>query len=179
MSNDDLFEKAGGLFKKIGNTLKQTSKQVTGIGRGSVRLELDRTRVAPGDTLRGRVVLDLPEPVDAKRLVVTLAAHQRTVSFERLGAHRGLSLRSRARRCARVRARLDELRAGRPARCARQAGACRQPSDRRRAALGRVGALAERGSDRVERGRAARGGVGPRSHGVRRYRDRALSLRAG
>jgi hypothetical protein len=86
--SDDLFEKAGGLFKKIGNTLKQTSKQVTGIGRGSVKLELDRTRVAPGDTLRGRVVLDLPEPVDAKRLVVTLAAHQRTVSFERIGARR-------------------------------------------------------------------------------------------
>ncbi|HEY1814544.1 MAG TPA: hypothetical protein VGG74_19465 [Kofleriaceae bacterium] len=85
---DDLFEKAGGLFKKLGSTLKQTSKQVTGIGRGSVRLELDRTRVAPGETLRGRVVLDLPEAVEAKRLVVTLAAHQRTVSVERIGAKR-------------------------------------------------------------------------------------------
>jgi hypothetical protein len=79
---DDLFNKAGGLFKKLGSTLKQTSKQVTGLGRGSVRIELDRTKLAPADTLRGRIVLELSEPVDAKRLVVSLVAHQRTLSFE-------------------------------------------------------------------------------------------------
>jgi hypothetical protein len=82
MAADDLFEKAGGLFKKLGGALKQTTKQVTGIGRGSVKLELDRTKLAPGDTLRGRVVLELPDPVDAKRLIVSLFAHQRTISFE-------------------------------------------------------------------------------------------------
>lgn len=78
---DDLFEKAGGFFKKLGGTLKSTSKQVTGLGRGAVKLELERTRVAPGDALRGKVVLELSEPVDAKKLVVELRAHQRTISF--------------------------------------------------------------------------------------------------
>jgi len=92
---DDLFNKAGGLFKRLGSTLKQTTKQVTGIGRGAVRLELDRTKLAPGDLLRGRVVLDLAEPIDAKRLVVSLCAHQRTVSFERKnGARTPVSARS-------------------------------------------------------------------------------------
>ncbi len=80
---EDLIKKASGLFSKLGATLKQTSKQVTGIGRGTVRLELERTKVAPGDTLRGKVTLALPEAVDAKSLVVSLRAHQRTVEFER------------------------------------------------------------------------------------------------
>src|SRR5690242_1232573 len=65
---EELLKKAGGLFAKVGATLKQTGKQVTGIGRGTVRLELDRTRAAPGETLTGRVVLALPEPARAKRL---------------------------------------------------------------------------------------------------------------
>ena len=80
---EDLIKKASGLFSKIGSTLKQTTKQVTGIGRGTVRLELERTKVAPGDTLRGKVVLALPESVDAKALVVSLRAHQRTVEIQR------------------------------------------------------------------------------------------------
>jgi hypothetical protein len=80
---DDVIGKAGRFFSKLGGTIKQTSKQVTGLGRGTVRLELDRTRLAPGDALRGRVVLALDEPIDAKRLVVTLAAHQRTVEIKR------------------------------------------------------------------------------------------------
>src|ERR1051325_5859935 len=79
---EDLLKKAGGLFSKLGSQIKQTTKQVTGLGRGTVRLELDRTRVAPGDTLRGKVVLALPESIDAKRLVVSLRAHQRTVELE-------------------------------------------------------------------------------------------------
>ncbi len=80
---DDLLKKASGLFGKLGSTLKNTTKQVTGLGRGTVRVELDRSKLAPGDTIHGRVVLALPEPVEAKRLVVTLRAHQRTVDFQR------------------------------------------------------------------------------------------------
>jgi len=80
---EDLIKKASGLFGKLGSTLKQTTKQVTGLGRGTVRIELDRTKLAPGETLHGRVVLALPEAVEAKRLLVTLQAHQRTVDFQR------------------------------------------------------------------------------------------------
>jgi hypothetical protein len=85
---DELLKKAGGLFSKLGSTLKQTTKQVTGLGRGTVRLELDRTRVAPADTLRGRVVLALPEAVDAMRLIVALRAHQRIVEIQRRDGQR-------------------------------------------------------------------------------------------
>jgi len=80
---DELLKKASGLFTKLGTTLKQTTRQVTGLGRGAVRLELDRTRVAPGDALRGRATLALTEPVDAKRLIVSLVAHQRIVEIQR------------------------------------------------------------------------------------------------
>ena len=85
---DELLKKAGGFFSKVGSTLKQTGKQVTGIGRGDVRIELDRTKLGPGDALRGRVVLALPEPVDGKRLVVSLVAFQRTIEFQRRDGHR-------------------------------------------------------------------------------------------
>jgi hypothetical protein len=85
---DELLKKAGGFFNKVGSTLKQTTKQVTGIGRGTARLELDRTRVAPGETLGGRLVLALPEAVEAKRLVVALRAHQRTLEIQRRDGHR-------------------------------------------------------------------------------------------
>lgn len=92
---DDLLKKAGGLFSKVGTTLKQTTKQVTGLGRGSVRTELDRTKLAPGETLRGKVTLALPEPVDAQRLVVTLRAQQRTVEIQhRNGSRTSVSGRS-------------------------------------------------------------------------------------
>jgi hypothetical protein len=85
---EDLIKKAGGLFSKLGTTLKQTTKQVTGLGRGTVRLELDKTKLAPGETLRGRVTLSLPEAVDAKRLVVSLRALQRTVEIHRRDGQR-------------------------------------------------------------------------------------------
>ena len=92
---DEFIKKAGGFFSKVGSTLKQTTKQVTGIGRGSVRAELDRTKLAPGETLRGKVVLAVPEPVDAKRLVVSLRAHQRTVEIQhRNGSRTSVSNRS-------------------------------------------------------------------------------------
>ena len=80
---DELIKKASGFFTKVGSTLKQTSKQVTGLGRGAIRVELDRTRVAPGDTLHGRVILSVPEAVDAKRLVVALCAHHHTAEIYR------------------------------------------------------------------------------------------------
>lgn len=89
---DDVLKNAGRMFQKLGGQLKdtaklagtqlkQTTKQVTGLGRGSVRLELEQTRVAPGGTLRGRLVLALSEPVDAKRLVVTLRARRKILAI--------------------------------------------------------------------------------------------------
>jgi hypothetical protein len=85
---DDLLKKAGGFFSKVGTTLRATTKQVTGLGRGTVRVELDRTRLAPGDVLHGRVALALTEAVDAKRLLVSLLAHQRTVEFQQRDGRR-------------------------------------------------------------------------------------------
>jgi len=85
---EDLIKKAGEMFGKLGATLTRTTKQVTCLGRGTVRLELERTRLAPGDTLRGKVTLELSEPVDAQALVVSLRAHQRTIELERRGGGR-------------------------------------------------------------------------------------------
>jgi len=84
------FSKLGGKLKDAGGTIKQTTKQVTGLGRGDVKLELDQTRVAPGGTLRGRIVLKLNEPVDAKRLVVTLRARQKIVTITKTQAGRSV-----------------------------------------------------------------------------------------
>ena len=92
---DDVIKNAGKFFSKLGKGLrdaggqiKQGAKQVTGIGRGKVRLELDQTRVAPGGTLRGRLHLALEEPVDGKRLVVTLRARQKIVTIGKQGGNR-------------------------------------------------------------------------------------------
>ena len=76
-----LFSKLGDKMRGAGSQIKQTAKQVTGIGRGDVKLELVQTRVAPGGTVRGRVVLALTEPTEAKRLVVTLQARQKVVTI--------------------------------------------------------------------------------------------------
>lgn len=85
---EDLIKNAGRLFSKLGGTLKQTTKQVTGLGRGKLSLELPVTKVAPGGTLRGRVVLALSEPIDAKRLIVTLRARQKVVTIGKHDGHR-------------------------------------------------------------------------------------------
>ena len=86
---DELLKKAGGLFSKLGSTLKQTTKQVTGLGRGTVRLELDRTRPRAGPTpCAAAWSLALPEPIDAKRLIVSLRAHQRIVEIQRRDGQR-------------------------------------------------------------------------------------------
>lgn len=78
---------AGGAIKEgatvAGSQIKATAKQVTGLGRGSVKLELDQTKAAPGGTITGRLVLALTEPVEAKRLVVTLQARQKMVTVSR------------------------------------------------------------------------------------------------
>src|SRR5437870_11373804 len=83
MDPDDLFKKAGGFFGKLGGSIKQTTKQVTGLGRGSIKLELDGTKFAPGATVRGRVVLALSEPVRAKQLVARLYARQKVMTVHR------------------------------------------------------------------------------------------------
>ena len=88
---DELLKKAGGFFSKLGGSIKQTTKHVTGIGRGSIKLEIEQTRVAPGGTVRGRVVLALPEAVDAKRLVVTLRARQKVMNVHRSSSGRSIS----------------------------------------------------------------------------------------
>ncbi len=99
---DDVLKGAGRFFKKLGSVVADTSKtvatqvaatgkQVTGLGRGAVKLELDNTRVAPGGTIKGRVVLALSEPVSAKRLLVTLRARQRIVTVKRGEGAKGVS----------------------------------------------------------------------------------------
>lgn len=94
MADDELIDKAGKFLRKLGGQIKdtaqvagskieKTAKQVTGLGRGTVKLELDHTKAAPGGTLPGRVVLALTEPVEAKRLVVRLRARQKHLTVKR------------------------------------------------------------------------------------------------
>ena len=94
-SDDELLEAAGRFFSKVGSAVKQAGtaakkagQQVTGVGRGTVRVTLERTRHAPGDDVRGTLELTLPEPVEARRLIVTLRASQRTVDYGRSGGVR-------------------------------------------------------------------------------------------
>jgi len=94
---DDVIKGAGRFFSKLGSSLKdaggqikQTTKQVTGLGRGKVKLELDQTRVAPSGVVRGRIVLALGEQVEAKRLVVTLRARQKVMTVRRTDAGRSV-----------------------------------------------------------------------------------------
>ncbi len=92
--SDELIKNAGKFFRKLGGQIKdtaqaagtqiaQTTKQVTGLGRGSVKIELDQVKAPPGATIVGRVVLALTEPVDAKRLVVSLRARQKHLTVKR------------------------------------------------------------------------------------------------
>jgi hypothetical protein len=83
---DDVLKQASRLFSRLGGQVKETSKQVTGLGRGEVRLELVGTRATPGGALRGTVHLSLTEPVEGKRLVVALRAHQRMIELGRTSA---------------------------------------------------------------------------------------------
>jgi hypothetical protein len=92
--SDELIKNAGKFFRKLGGQIKdtaqaagsqieKTAKQVTGLGRGTVKVELDHVKAAPGSTIAGRVVLALTEPVDAKRLVVSLRARQKHLTVKR------------------------------------------------------------------------------------------------
>lgn len=76
-TGDDILKGASRLFAKVGDRVKQAGKQVTGIGLGTARIALTRTRFAPGETITGTITLALPEPVDGKRLVVGVRAGQR------------------------------------------------------------------------------------------------------
>jgi hypothetical protein len=100
VTDADLLKQASGLFEKLGKTLRREAERVVEPLRqplGSIRLELDRTHFAIGDTVSGRVVLDLAQPVVADRLDVTLSAFLRTTAFER-----------REVRCNHMRAKHDE-----------------------------------------------------------------------
>jgi hypothetical protein len=86
VSDADLLKQASGLFEKLGKTLRREAERVVEPLRqpiGSICIELDRTRFAVGDSVSGRVVLDLDTPVIAERLEVRLSAFLRTTAFER------------------------------------------------------------------------------------------------
>jgi hypothetical protein len=87
-SADDILKGASRLFGKVGSTVKQAGKQVTGIGLGTVKLSLAKTRFAPGEAITGSITLALPEPIDGKRLVVGLRASQRTIEYSKVGGVR-------------------------------------------------------------------------------------------
>jgi hypothetical protein len=94
-SDDEIIKAANRFFSKLGSTVRDAGKaakkagqQVTGIGRGTVRVALDKTRYAPGQDLAGTVTLALPEPIDAKALTVTLRATQRSLDYHRTGGVR-------------------------------------------------------------------------------------------
>lgn len=80
-------KEAGGQLKEVGKTVGsqvvQTSKQVTGLGRGSVKLELDQTKATPGGTIKGRLVLAVTDTVEVKRVLVSLRARQRYIAVKR------------------------------------------------------------------------------------------------
>lgn len=84
------FTKLGGSLKTAGSSIKQTTKHVTGIGRGTAKLELDQTKASVGGTLRGRVALSLNEPVEAKRLIVTLYARQKVMTVSKTAGGRSV-----------------------------------------------------------------------------------------
>jgi hypothetical protein len=67
---------ADSFFSKIGSALRTTA----GVGVGSIEVVLERTSFAPGDVIRGRLVLTMAEEMRARRLVVRLHASRRTVS---------------------------------------------------------------------------------------------------
>jgi hypothetical protein len=91
-SDDEILKAAKGLLGKLGSAARDAGKaakragqQVTGIGRGTARVALDRTRFVPGDDIKGTITLTLPEPVEAKSLTVTLRAIQRSVDVQKSG----------------------------------------------------------------------------------------------
>jgi len=90
-TGDDILKGANRLFSRVGSSVKQAGKQVTGIGLGTARIALVRTKFVPGDAIVGTVTLALPEPIEGKRLVVGLRASQRTVEYTKIGGVRSAS----------------------------------------------------------------------------------------
>ncbi len=82
------FSKVGSAVKQAGGAAKRAGQQVTGVGRGTVHVGVDRTRHQHGGDICGNVALVLAESVEAKRLIVTLRATQRSVDYHRTGAVR-------------------------------------------------------------------------------------------
>src|SRR3569623_2796131 len=80
-----LFGKLGGALRQAGSQVKDTAKQVTGLGRGAVKLEIPQPRAHPGGTITGKVILALPAPVEATRLLVTLRARQKVATIRNSG----------------------------------------------------------------------------------------------
>lgn len=72
MDPEDYLKKASGVFKGLGHRLRTT----VGVRVGKVILDVENTNLAPGDTLRATVKLELPEVTHAKRLVLAIRATQ-------------------------------------------------------------------------------------------------------
>lgn len=76
----DWLKDAGDVFSRIGSGLKSATegaRKAAGIGVGSIAITLDAYELGPGDSVTGKVVLGLNEPVEASRLVVALiGTHQ-------------------------------------------------------------------------------------------------------
>jgi hypothetical protein len=67
---------ASDIFSRIGSAIRTT----TGVGVGSIEVLIERTTFAPGDAIRGRLILTVKEEIHAERLAVRLRASRRTVS---------------------------------------------------------------------------------------------------
>ena len=79
-------ETAGAAAKTAGVTARAVAKSagtVVGIGIGTMSIRLVRTVHEPGDIVRGRLQMTLPEPLEARRLVVGIRARQRYYEIRR------------------------------------------------------------------------------------------------
>jgi hypothetical protein len=95
-NDDEIIKAANKFFGSVGSAIKKGAQSavkagqtVTGVGRGSVRVVVDPAKATPGGDVRGKVILDLNEPVDAKKLLVELRASQRV--FDARGGVRALA----------------------------------------------------------------------------------------
>lgn len=96
VDDDEIIKAANKFFGKVGSTIKKGAQSavkagqtVTGVGRGTVRVVVDPAKATPGGDVHGKVVLDLAEPIDARKLVVELRASQRV--FDARGGVRALA----------------------------------------------------------------------------------------
>lgn len=87
---DDLFSKLNSGFTRLGKQVRDGAKDLhhglkktAGIGVGTLQIALDRFDFRPGDTVAGKVKLELTEAMDAERLVVRLIGTRERVSYEK------------------------------------------------------------------------------------------------